>query len=83
MAVMIEIKFNIGDKIKRTVHCGASVSYGRGTSKTEILQVQEIKIISGSPINRNKRRIYYTCYNETRGIFTTLNEEDMDEYSLI
>lgn len=77
MSCIIELKFNVGDKIKRVVQCGANMKHGRGTPKTEVLRIEEIKIISGSPINRNKKIVQYTCYNETNGNFYTLREDDI------
>ena len=81
MSVMIELKYNVGDKIKRTFCYGANMTHGGSSPVTEVLQVQEIKIINGTPINRNKRVIQYICFNERTGKFEAFNERDIEEYS--
>lgn len=82
MSVTINLKFNVSDKIKRIVYCGANMTHGYGVPKTEFLEIQEIKIIAGSPINRMQKRIQYICYNENTGKFKTLDEKDIEEYVL-
>lgn len=81
MSVMIELKYNVGDKIKRTFCYGANTTHGGSSPITEVLSVQEIRIINGTPINRNKRIIQYICFNERIGKFETFDEKNIEEYS--
>lgn len=81
MAAVITVEFNIGDKIKRVVPCGANMTHGCGSPTIERLSVQEITIIAGTPINKNKTRFQYTCFNETKGRFETFDEDEIKEYS--
>lgn len=81
MPVMIELKYNVGDKIKRTFCYGANMTHGGSNPITEVLRVEEIRIINGTPINKNKRTIQYICFNERTGRFETFNESDIEEYS--
>lgn len=57
------------------------MTHGGSKPITEILEVQEIKIIGGTPISRNKKTIQYICYNERTSKFETLSERDIEEYS--
>lgn len=81
MSVIVELKYNVGDKIKRTFCYGANTTHGGSSPITEILKIEEIKIINGSPINKNKRIIQYICFNERTGKFEAFNENDIEEYS--
>lgn len=75
----IEVQVDIGEKIKKIVHHGANMTHGGGKPEEQTLSVQMIHIIAGSPINRNKKTIRYTCFNETTGKFEELSDTEMEE----
>ncbi len=75
----ITVAVNVGEKLKRTVRCGANMTHGRGSLEEQVLSVEEIRITAGSPINGNKKIIRYTCFNETTGKFEELSDTDMEE----
>lgn len=75
----IEVQVGVGEKVKKIVQYGANMTHGGGKPEEQILRVRMIHLIAGSPINKNKTTIRYTCFNETTGKFEELSDEEMEE----
>lgn len=78
--MQIDIKYNVGDKISRTINCFATTSHS-GSSTEQILRVERIIIESGNSFNGWKPKFYYKCQDEQNGNFVTLNDEEIDKCS--
>lgn len=76
----INIKYNVGDKINRTIKCFATVSHS-GSSTEQTLRIQRIIIERGNSFNGWKPTFYYECQDEQNGNFVTLNDEEINECS--
>lgn len=78
--MQINIKYNVGDKIKRLRKCFATTSRS-GTSTEQTLRVERIIIERGNSFNSWKPEFYYECQDEQTGDFVTLNDEEIDKCS--
>lgn len=78
--MQINIKYNVGDKIKRLRKCFATISRS-GTSTEQTLRVERIIIERGNSFNGWKPEFYYECQDEQTGDFVTLNDEEIDKCS--
>lgn len=74
--MQINVKYNVGEKIKRLRNCFSTTSYS-GSSIEQILRVERIIIERGNSFNGWKLKIYYECQDELTGDFVVLNDEDM------
>lgn len=75
--MIIETKFGVGDKIKRTKYPFATASFGSAKPVVEHLQIIETRITAGSPWNGNQKSIVHTCFNRDTGKFVEIDERDM------
>jgi hypothetical protein len=76
----INVKYNVGEKIKRSRNCFATTSHS-GSSTEQILRVERIIIERGNSFNGWKTKFYYECQDERNGNFVTLNDEEIDKCS--
>lgn len=75
--MQINVKYNIGKKIKRLRNCFATTSYS-GSSTEQILRIERIIIERGNSFNDWKLKFYYECQDENTGDFVTLTDEEID-----
>ena len=78
--MQINVKYNVGEKIKRLRNCFATTSHS-GSSTEQILRVERIIIERGNSFNGWKPKFYYECQDEQTGDFVTLNDEEIDKCS--
>lgn len=76
----IEIKYNVGDKIKRPRNCFATTSHS-GSNSEQILRVERIIIERGNAFNSWKTKFSYECQDERTGNFVTLSDDEIDKCS--
>ena len=78
--MQINVKYNVGEKIKRPRNCFATTSHS-GSSAEQILRVERIIIERGNFFNGWKTKFYYECQDEQNGNFVTLDDEEIDKCS--
>ena len=78
--MQINVKYNVGDKIKRSRNYFATTSHS-GSSTEQILRVERIIIERGNLFNGWKTKFLYECQDIKSGDFVTLNDEEIDECS--
>ena len=82
ISMTIEIKYNVGDKIKRPRNCFATTSHS-GSSSEQILRVERIIIERRNAFNGWKTKFSYECQDERTGNFVTLSDDEIDKCSSI
>lgn len=83
--MQIDVKYNVGDKIRRLRSCFAATSHS-GLCVEQTLRVERIIIERGNSFNGWQPKFYYECQDLKSGNFVTLNDEEMngcekDEFS--
>ena len=76
----IEIKYNIGDKIKRPRNYFATTSQS-GSNSEQNLREERIIIERGNAFNGWKTKFSYECQDERTGNFITLSNDEIDKCS--
>lgn len=76
----INVKHNVGDKIRRIVKWGSSVSYCSGSDTEQLFRIERIIIDRGNSFNGWKPKFHYECQDVKSGNFIILNNEEIDEY---
>lgn len=83
--MQIDVKYNVGDKIKRLRGCFATVShFGLCVEQTlveQTLRVERIIIERGNSFNDWQPKFYYECQDLKSGNFVTLDDEEINECS--
>ena len=78
--MQIDVKYNVGDKIKRLRGCFATVSHS-GSCVEQTLRVERIIIERGNSFNDWQPKFYYECQDLKSGDFVTLDDEEINECS--
>lgn len=76
----INVKYNVGEKIKKSRNCFATTSHS-GPSTEQILKVERIIIERGNPFNGWKTKFYYECQDEQNGNLVTLDDDEINKCS--
>ena len=77
--MQINVKYNVGDKIKRLRKCFATTSHS-SSSTEQVLRVERIIIERGNSFNGWQPKFHYECQDMKSGDFVTLNDEEIDVY---
>ena len=75
--MQINVKYNVGDKIERTLTNYGGMSYA-GYTKKQTLRVKRIIITSGNCFNGWQPEFYYECQDMETGNFVTLEDDDIE-----
>lgn len=78
--MQIDVKYNVGDKIRRLRSCFAATSHS-GLCVEQTLRVEWIIIERGNSFNGWQPKFYYECQDLKSGDFVTLNNEEISECS--
>lgn len=76
--MQIDVKYNVGDKIKRLRGCFATVSHS-GSCVEQTLRIERIIIERGNSFNDWQPKFYYECQDLKSGDFVTLDDEEINE----
>lgn len=78
----INIKYGVGDRIKRVRKCFATTSHSGSITK-QTLMVERVIIERGNSFNGWEPKFYYECQDMETGNFVTLDDEEINECSSI
>lgn len=80
--MQVNIKYNVGDKIKRLRESFPTTSHS-GLRTEQTLRVERIIIERGNSFNGWKPKFCYECQDIKSGDFVKLNDEEIDECSSV
>lgn len=80
--MQVDIKYNVGDKIKRLRECFSTTSHS-GSHTEQILRIERIIIEKGNSFNGWKPKFCYECQDIGSGNFVKLNDEEIDKCSSV